>query len=98
MCGLGFAGSACQYSDSVTCNGRGSAQADGSCVCSAGAAGIACQYSDVTTCNGLGSAQADGSCVCGSGFESFVVEATGDDRDLVRLDGIDEAVFFVDSA
>ena len=61
-CMPGYAGADCSFSDAVTCNGQGLAQADGSCLCDFGTAGDACEscdlgftgpgciYSDTYTC------------------------------------------------
>eukprot|EP00729_Bicosta_minor_P013625 gene13625-4663_t len=62
-------GAACQYSDSKTCNGLGTAQYDGSCNCTSSVTGTGptcTEYSDSKTCNNLGTAQPDGSCICTS--------------------------------
>ncbi|HEY0707357.1 MAG TPA: EB domain-containing protein, partial [Polyangia bacterium] len=41
-CSAGYAGTTCQYSDAVTCNGNGTAQANGSCSCVPGSTGANC--------------------------------------------------------
>jgi cysteine-rich repeat protein len=79
-CVLGNTGDLCEFSNDITCRGRGIAQSDGSCVCFnvyggancelcvAGQSGPSCQYNDALTCNGRGVAQPDGSCICSDNF------------------------------
>jgi hypothetical protein len=61
----GFAGTQCEHSDQVTCNGGGIAQADGSCACLPGYAGVHCEHSDTGTCQACAAAKtgvANGTC------------------------------------
>jgi hypothetical protein len=76
-CAHGYAGESCQYSDIITCNGRGRSRTNGTCKCSHpwdgeschrckhSYAGEWCQFSDMLTCNNNGTVQHDGSCLCG---------------------------------
>ena len=67
-----YVGPNCEFSNEVTCNSNGKANADGSCTCSSytsrvdGAArvylGVHCQYSDNDTCGGKGIVNANGEC------------------------------------
>jgi len=63
-CNDGAAGLLCQYTNRETCNGNGTAHADGTCICNAGAAGPRCQYTNSETCNRNGTARNDGTCDC----------------------------------
>ncbi len=81
-CPAGTAGSTCQYSDAVTCNAHGVAQANGSCVCSTGFSGAncnacaadyygypACTYCLASaTCASHGTCSATGTCTCSAGY------------------------------
>jgi hypothetical protein len=42
VCSAGTAGPSCAYSDDITCNARGIAQGDGTCVCAQGQCGTNC--------------------------------------------------------
>ncbi|MEZ4334205.1 MAG: hypothetical protein R3F35_20835 [Myxococcota bacterium] len=63
-----FQSTACQYSDAITCNGRGTVSDTGQCTCDSGYDGSTCQYSSAVTCNGNGNVTATGQCNCFAGF------------------------------
>eukprot|EP00039_Didymoeca_costata_P015089 m.251908 g.251908 ORF g.251908 m.251908 type:complete len:1639 (-) comp16153_c0_seq4:63-4979(-) len=63
-CNMGYKGDNCQYTNSLTCYGRGEVDDVGSCSCFSGAAGDRCQYSNEITCNGNGIVSETGSCTC----------------------------------
>ncbi len=81
-CDPGYRGDACQFSDAVTCNGHGVAQANGSCVCATGFGDAGCDqcatdyfnyptctFCDAgTTCAGHGTCSPSGGCQCSAGF------------------------------
>lgn len=81
-CAPGFAGSSCQFSNAITCNGNGTAQATGTCLCNPGFLGESCNacapnyvnYPNctfcqaATTCSGNGTCSSTGACTCRTGF------------------------------
>jgi hypothetical protein len=62
-CRDGHTGALCEISDAGTCNGHGTAAADGTCVCQ-GAIGDFCEYSNAGMCHGNGVAVSPSTCSC----------------------------------
>lgn len=58
VCPTGFSGSACQYSNDVTCNGLGMATENGTCMCAFGAVGVNCECVVASSNEGIGSCAA----------------------------------------
>jgi len=59
-------------SGSQTCNGHGTANADGSCTCTGGYKGTKCETAPA--CGGHGTANSDGSCTCTDGYKGTKCE------------------------